>query len=306
MTDTNEIAASSTAAPAAPEATQATPAAAPDAIAEQASTDAASAAPGQARKPRRRGGKNRGGNKAGAQGGTQAAAAPDANAAPAKTGKGKGKDQGKARTPHPVLEKLFELYPGLFGARFLPLKRGVYEELVTRHPDVFKPEDLKLAMGLHARSTRYLESVAAGHPRHDLEGQVVEPMAPEHVHHAILELYRRRQMRTPEEARDDLRAQTVTRIARAIDASGLPREDYAVLVRSRDAGINAIVDEALASLAGQDAKAEALLRAFEASGKSEQEFAEMYGMKHGEVVRTLQRARTARQVPAAQATASAD
>ncbi|MBS0342469.1 MAG: Fertility inhibition FinO [Proteobacteria bacterium] len=293
MTDTNEIAASSTATPAAPEATQATPVAAPDAIAEQASTDAPSAAPGQARKPRRRGGKNRGGGKAGAQGGNQGAAAPDANAAPTKA----GKDQGKARTPHPVLEKLFELYPGLFGARFLPLKRGVYEELVTRHPDAFKPEDLKLAMGLHARSTRYLESVAAGHPRHDLEGQVVEPMAPEHVHHAILELHRRRQMRTPEEGRADLRAQTVTRIARAIDASGLAREDYAVLVRSRDAGINAIVDEALATLAGQDAKAEALLRAFEASGKSEQEFADMYGMTHSEVARTLKRARQVKASP---------
>lgn len=290
MTDTNEIAAPNAAAAAAPEATQAP--AATGAPAEQASSEAASPAEGGTRKPRRRGGKNRG-NKSGAQdAGGQAASAPGAAGKP-------GKDQGKARTPHPVLEKLFELYPGLFGARFLPLKRGVYEELVARHPDAFKPEDLKLAMGLHARSTRYLESVAAGHPRHDLEGQVVEPMAPEHVHHAILELHRRRQMRTPEEGRADLRAQTVARIARAIDASGLAREDYAVLVRSRDADINAIVDEALASLGAQDAKAEALLRAFDASGKSEQEFADMYGMKQGEVTRTLQKARAGRQASAA-------
>jgi hypothetical protein len=27
------------------------------------------------------------------------------------------------------------------------------------HPDDFKKEDLKVALGLHARSTRYLESV---------------------------------------------------------------------------------------------------------------------------------------------------
>ncbi|RTQ34530.1 Fertility inhibition FinO [Variovorax gossypii] len=199
------------------------------------------------------------------------------------------------RKVHPALERLFELYPNLFGARFLPLKLGVYEELIARHPDDFKAEDLKVAMGLHARSTRYLESVAAGHPRHDLDGNVAEPVAPEHVHHAILELHRRRSQRTGE----DLRPQLVARLARAVEASGLDREAYAVLVRSRDANNNAVLDEALAQLAEQAAKREALLRAFEASGRSEKEFADMYGMAQGEVARTLQRARTDRAAAAA-------
>jgi len=195
---------------------------------------------------------------------------------------------GKARKPHPVLEKLFELYPTLFGARFLPLKRGVYEELLARHPEAFPAEELKLAMGLHARSTRYLEAVAAGHPRHDLDGQVVEPVAPEHVHHAILELFRRRQGRSSE----DLGPQLRKRIAAAVEASGLPREEYGALVRSaRDAAANAALDDALAELATQAAKREALLRAFDASGKSEAEFADMYGMTHSDVARTLKRAR---------------
>ncbi|SFM14448.1 ProQ/FINO family protein [Variovorax sp. OV329] len=250
---------------------------------------------GAARKPRRRGGRNNNNRGGRPEGQAQAAQGKDNSKAPAANkGGGDKQQQQQRKPPHPALEKLFELYPGLFGARFLPLKRGVYEELVERHPDAFKPEELKLAMGLHARSTRYLESVAAGHPRHDLEGNVVEAMAPEHVHHAILELHRRRLQRTPEDAQPALREQTVARIARAIEASELPREDYAVLVRSRDADINAIVDDALASLAAQTAKAEALLRAFEASGKTEQEFADMYGMNPGEVARTLKRARAAR------------
>ncbi|MDN6883810.1 ProQ/FINO family protein [Variovorax sp. CAN2819] len=199
------------------------------------------------------------------------------------------------RKVHPALERLFELYPNLFGARFLPLKLGVYEELIARHPDDFKAEDLKVAMGLHARSTRYLESVAAGHPRHDLDGNVAEPVAPEHVHHAILELHRRRSQRTGE----DLRPQLVARLARAVEASGLDREAYAVLVRSRDANNNAVLDEALAQLAEQAAKREALLRAFEASGRSEKEFADMYGMTQADVTRTLQRARADREAAAA-------
>ena len=203
------------------------------------------------------------------------------------------------RKVNPVLEKLFELHPKLFGARFVPLKLGVYEDLLARHPDAFKAEDLKVAMGQHARSTRYLESVAAGHQRHDLDGNPVEPVAPEHVHHAILELHRRRAQRSDNNGGEDLRPQLVQRIARAIEASGLEREAYAVLVRSRDEKANAVVDDALAELAAQAAKREALLRAFEASGGTEQAFADMYGMKPGEVARMLQRARKDRLAPAA-------
>ncbi|ATA52523.1 Fertility inhibition FinO [Variovorax boronicumulans] len=210
--------------------------------------------------------------------------------------------QRAPRKVNPVLERLFELYPQLFGARFVPLKLGVYEELIARHPEDFKAEDLKIAMGQHARSTRYLESVAAGHARHDLDGNALDPVAPEHVHHAILELHRRRSHRNPGE---DLRPQLVTRIAKAIEASGLDHEAYAVLVRSRDANNNAVVDEALAELAQQAAKREALLRAFEASGRSEQEFADMYGMKPGDVTRTLQRVRDDQKRAAAAAEAAA-
>ncbi|RIX81242.1 ProQ/FinO family protein [Acidovorax cavernicola] len=210
--------------------------------------------------------------------------------------------QRAPRKVNPVLERLFELYPQLFGARFVPLKLGVYEELIARHPEDFKAEDLKIAMGQHARSTRYLESVAAGHARHDLDGNALDPVAPEHVHHAILELHRRRSQRNPGE---DLRPQLVTRIAKAIEASGLDHEAYAVLVRSRDANNNAVVDEALAELAQQAAKREALARAFEASGRSEQEFADMYGMKPGDVTRTLQRVRDDKKRAEATAAAAA-
>ena len=100
---------------------------------------------------------------------------------------------------------------------------------------------------------------------------------------------------------EDLRPQLVARIARAVEASGLDREAYAVLVRSRDEETNAVLDEALAELAREAAKREALLRAFEASGRgSEHEFAEMYGMDADEVAHTLARARAERpQVPPA-------
>ena len=205
-----------------------------------------------------------------------------------------GQQQAARNKVHPVLERLFTLYPKMFGARFLPLKLGVYQDLLERHGDEFKTEDLKLALGLHARSTRYLDAVAAGHQRHNLEAEPVEPVAPEHVHHAILETFRRRQGRT----KDDLGAQLRERIIAAIESSGIGREAYAERVRARDPHSNAALDDALAELGRQAAKREALQRAFEASGKSEAEFADMYGMDPKEVSRTLQRVRKDRKVDA--------
>jgi len=188
----------------------------------------------------------------------------------------------------PVLEKLAALYPHLFGDMFLPLKRGIFQDLLAAHPDAFERETLKDALAFHTRSTRYLSSVAAGHQRHDLQGQAVEAMAPEHVHHALLEVFRRRQGR----ANEDLRPKLIERIVQAFEASGLAREAYAELVRSRDEAANAALDEALAEAAARSAKDEALLRAFEASGqKTVQAFADMYGMDSRAATLSLNRAR---------------
>ncbi|MDM0042405.1 ProQ/FINO family protein [Variovorax sp. J22G21] len=189
----------------------------------------------------------------------------------------------RARKPHPTLELLFGLYPDLFGARFLPLQRGVFQALLEKHPEVFQRDELKVALGLHTRSTKYLERVAAGDKRHGLDGQPVEDVAPEHVHHAILEVFKRRQARTA----DDLRPQVRKQLLAAFERSGLAREDYLALVRGQDAATNELVDEAFAELAAQVAKREALQRAFAASGKSVAEFADMYGLDPREVGRTL-------------------
>ena len=210
---------------------------------------------------------------------------PDAPAAETETAPPEAAPKAaKSKRPaFAVLERLFQLYPRMFGARFLPLKLGVYQELLALHPQEFKKEDLKVALGVHARSTRYLESVAAGHKRHDLNGNPVEDVAPEHVHHAIMEVFRRRQARSKE----DLRPWVRSRLVQAIEASGLSREDYTERVNARDELSVAVLDEAFAELAEQAARREALRRAFEASGKSVAEFAEMYGMDPAVVKKTL-------------------
>lgn len=194
-----------------------------------------------------------------------------------------------ARQPsvQPVLEKLFELYPHLFGPKFLPLKLGIFQELLERHPEHFKRDTLKAALGLHTRSTRYLQCVAAGHPRHDLQGQPVEAVAPEHVYLTLLELFRRRQGRSAEDLRPKLRAQLVA----AFEASGLSRQDYLARVQTSDAAANAVLEEALAEHAQALARQEALLRAFDSSGKTPAEFADMYGLDQRDVIAALERKR---------------
>lgn len=254
-----------------------------------------------ARAPRsssRRGGRGRTGG-----GGGQSRPQSDAPAGSQEpAAKGHGNGNGPRRT-HPALEQLAGFYPHLFGAQFLPLKRGIFQDLQDAHPGVFEKEDLKAALGIHTRSTRYLQVVAEGRQRHDLQGQPVEDMAPEHVHHALLEVFRRKKPRDGE----DLVAKLRRRIAQAYEASGLPRQAYDTLVRGRDEKANALLDEAFAEVAERDAKAEALLRAFEASGSTVEQFADMYGLDPRTAERQLHRGRQLRAVPAAtDATGSSD
>jgi ProP effector len=187
----------------------------------------------------------------------------------------------------PVLEKLFELYPHLFGAEFLPLKLGVFQELLARHPEQFQRDSLKAALGMHTRSTRYLQSVAAGKKRHDLDGQPVDDVAPEHVYLSLLELFRRRASR----AREDLRPRFRAQLAHAFEASGMTRQDYLARVQNSDEEATRLLEEALSEHAEKSAKTDALIRAFEGSGKTAEEFADMYGLDPREVAATVARKR---------------
>ncbi|WP_315124862.1 ProQ/FINO family protein [Comamonas antarctica] len=255
-------------------------------------TDSAAGDP--ARKPRRRGGRGR---KASAGAGAEAPAAQRAKPAAAAPA---NRTAQAPRSQHPLLLQLAELYPQLFGETPLPMKRGIFQDLLDAQPEVFDRDGLKVALSIHTRSSRYLTAVAAGQPRHDLQGQPVEAMAPEHVHHALLEVFRRRQQRSNE----DLRPKLLNRIIQAFDASGLSREAYAERVQTRDDATNALVDEALAEAATRAAKDEALLRAFEASGQDLAAFADMYGMVARSAAQTIERAR-GRKALAAQVAAAA-
>lgn len=205
----------------------------------------------------------------------------ETQAAPAAKSEARVKPAQRKQAAMPVLEQLFGLYPHLFGAEFLPLKRGIFQDLLERHPDLFQRDSLKAALSVHARSTPYLQCVAAGKARHDLDGTAVEAVAPEHVYQAVVELHRRRQVRTKEDLRPKLRAQ----LSAAFEASGLSRQDYLARVMPADEAMAAVLDAALGDSAERIARQEALNRAFEASGKSARDFAGMYGVHERDVIK---------------------
>ncbi len=174
----------------------------------------------------------------------------------------------------PVLQKLFELYPHLFGNTFLPLKLGTYQDLMAAHPDVFQKDSLKAALGFHARSTRYLQCVVAGNKRHDLQGNPVDDVLPEHIYVSLLQLFSRRQARSKVDLRSQFRAQLID----AFVSSGLSRQEYQLRVQTNEAAATLLLEESLAEYDAKFAKQTALKRAFESSGKSAAEFADMYGL----------------------------
>ena len=71
----------------------------------------------------------------------------------------------------------------------------------------------------------------------------------------------------------------------------MTREAYLDVVKVKDEATQALLDSALAEVAEQDAKAEAVQRAYVASGSGDvRAFADMYGMHAHTVMRQLHRA----------------
>ncbi|QXL83785.1 ProQ/FinO family protein [Comamonas sp. NLF-1-9] len=217
-----------------------------------------------------------------------APATPAAGADPSAAPPAARSARRPARTPPALMAQLAQWHPRLFGERPLPLKRGIFQDLMAAHaPD---KDELKQALAWHTRSSRYLVAMASGQPRHDLQGKAVEPVAPEHLYQALIEVFRRRQRRSQE----DLAPQLRQRIVRAYEASGLTREAYAERVRGPRADADDALDAALAQAGEHDARAEALLRAFEAAGSDLPGFAADYGLALPLVQRQLARARQLR------------
>ena len=97
-------------------------------------------------------------------------------------------------TPHPVqaaralLKKLQQDFPSF--RECLPLAIGIDKQLIARQPDLSR-KLLRIALGQHTNSLRYLKALEKATHRFDLDGKPGEPLTDEHRKHAATTLRER-------------------------------------------------------------------------------------------------------------------
>ena len=73
---------------------------------------------------------------------------------------------------HEGIAQLAKLYPNCFRQPRQPLKIGIHNDIVARHPEL-RPSLIASALKTYTRSLGYLETLTAGAARIDLEGNPV-------------------------------------------------------------------------------------------------------------------------------------
>jgi ProP effector len=73
---------------------------------------------------------------------------------------------------HEGIVRLAELYPNCFRQPHQPLKIGIHNDVIARHPEL-QPSLIASALKTYTRSLGYLERLKAGSARIDLEGNQV-------------------------------------------------------------------------------------------------------------------------------------
>jgi sRNA-binding protein len=73
---------------------------------------------------------------------------------------------------HEGIAQLVELYPNCFRQLRRPLKIGIHNDVIARHPEL-RPSLIARALKTYTHSLSYLEMLKAGSARIDLEGNPV-------------------------------------------------------------------------------------------------------------------------------------
>lgn len=101
----------------------------------------------------------------------------------------------------------------------LPLAIGIDKQVKERLPDVDK-KLLRIALGIHTHSLRYLKSVEKARHRYDLDGNVVAELLDEHRQHAAQTL--------KERLKKDAERRRVQREAEALESQRLEKMNQLV------------------------------------------------------------------------------
>lgn len=147
--------------------------------------------------------------------------------------------------PHGAcLAKLSELFPALFTGPMKPLKLRIQADIQTRAPGVFTKADLSAFFRRYTGSTAYLNAVAKGAHRFDLDGAEAGELSDEHRQVAQEELKRRRgaQQAQREQAQAELRQRA--QLLRDFETTRLTAANFCALKGIDPAALDGLLAQA--------------------------------------------------------------
>ena len=102
---------------------------------------------------------------------------------------------------------------------YSPLAIGIDRQLLARQPELER-KTLRMALGMHTNSLRYLKSMEKARHRYDLDGNVVAELLDEHRQHAAQTL--------KERLKKDAERRRVQREAEALESQRLEKMNQLV------------------------------------------------------------------------------
>lgn len=147
-------------------------------------------------------------------------------------------------TPSACARRLGELFPALFGGSPKPLKLRVHVDIQARAPGEFPKAVLAAFMRRHTGSTAYLQAVARGGARIDLDGQPAGDISAEHRQAAVDELARRRARHAEQRVQDEQARRTRQQLLRDFERTTLTEANFCALKGIDPAALAALLDQA--------------------------------------------------------------
>ena len=141
----------------------------------------------------------------------------------------------------PLLKKRF---PALFGGAPKPLKLRIQIDIQERAPGVFTKQALSAFFRRYTGSTSYLQAVAQGKQRLDLDGQPAGEISDEHRRGAIDELARRRALHDERRELEAQQRRNRAGLLRDFERTTLTRANFCVLKQVADEELDGLLERA--------------------------------------------------------------
>ncbi len=162
--------------------------------------------------------------------------------------------------------RLKQLFPALFVGAPKPLKLRIQVDIQERAPGTFTKQALSAFFRRHTGSTSYLQAVAQGRQRFDLDGQPSGEIAEEHRQVARDELARRRASHEERRALEDQQRRNRAGLLHDHERTTLTRANFCALKQVAEDeldGLLAIAREEAAQYRGPDPRGPSPHRAAE-------------------------------------------